>query len=182
MADAGKSDCHTDILPKRHSVLDLIRVAFYVHQMSEAVDMIKDAADKGYEVSANLMAVSTVTELEIDQVLEMIAKTPGHVLVVVDSFGALYAEQIELLVKKYLAVGAAAGQGGRHPRPQQPAVGLRQHDRGDHPRGQLHGRHDGRPGPRRRQLPDGAADRVPAQSEVPRPAGVRSRSRSICFP
>ena len=62
MVDAGKSDWHTDILPKKHSVLDMIRVAFYAHQVSEAVDMIKDAADKGYEVSANLMAVSTVTE------------------------------------------------------------------------------------------------------------------------
>ena len=61
MADAGKSDWQTDILPKEHSVLDMIRVAFYVHQIPEAVDMIKDAADKGYEVTANLMAVSTVT-------------------------------------------------------------------------------------------------------------------------
>ena len=58
MADAGKSDWHTDILPKDQSVLDVIRVAFYVHQVAEAIDMIKDAADKGYEVTANLMAVS----------------------------------------------------------------------------------------------------------------------------
>jgi 4-hydroxy 2-oxovalerate aldolase len=28
MADAGKCDWHTDILPKSHSVLDMIRVAF----------------------------------------------------------------------------------------------------------------------------------------------------------
>ncbi|KKK94351.1 hypothetical protein LCGC14_2683720, partial [marine sediment metagenome] len=48
MADAGKSDWRTDILPKDDSVLDMIRVAFYAHQLSEAVDMIKDAADKGY--------------------------------------------------------------------------------------------------------------------------------------
>ena len=71
MADAAKSDWHTDILPKKDSVLDMIRVAFYANQVSEAVDMIKDAADKGYEVSANLMAASTVTELEIEQVLEV---------------------------------------------------------------------------------------------------------------
>jgi len=102
MCDAGKSDWQTDVLPKSESVLDMIRVAFYVHQVSEAVDMIHDAAEKGYEVSANLMAVSTATETEIEQALEVLANTPASVLVVVDSFGSLYAEQIEILVKKYM--------------------------------------------------------------------------------
>ncbi len=110
MADAGKSDWHTDILPKQESVLDMIRVAFYANQVPEAVDMIKDAADKGYEVSANLMAVSTVSEIELDQALEVIAQTPVSVIVVVDSYGALYAEQVELLVKKYQAFGRDTGK------------------------------------------------------------------------
>ncbi len=102
MCDAGKSDWKTDVLHKEESVLDMIRVAFYAHQVSEAVEMIQDAADKGYEVSANFMAVSRNTEIEIDQVLELLAEAPAGVIVVVDSFGALYTEQIELLVKKYM--------------------------------------------------------------------------------
>ena len=106
MIDAGKCDWKTDVLPKKDSVLDLIRVAFYANQVSEAVDMINDAFQKGYEVSANLMAVSTVKEQEIDQVLEEIAKTPASCVCVVDSFGSMYAEQIEILVKKYLRYGA----------------------------------------------------------------------------
>jgi 4-hydroxy 2-oxovalerate aldolase len=110
MVDAGKSDWHTDVLPKKDSVLDLIRVAFYANQVSEACDMIKDAHEKGYEVSANLMAVSTAKEQEIDQVLEVIAETPAGVIVVVDSYGAMYAEQVEILVKKYLGFGKATGK------------------------------------------------------------------------
>ncbi len=47
MVDAGKSDWQTDVLPKKDSVLDLIRVAFYANQVSEAVDMIKDAFRQG---------------------------------------------------------------------------------------------------------------------------------------
>jgi 4-hydroxy 2-oxovalerate aldolase len=101
MADAEKCDYRTDILPKEKSVLDVIRVATYVRQIPVAVDMIKDAFDKGYEVTCNLMAVSTVQEVEIDQALEVLAKTPASTIVVVDSFGSLYMEQIELLVKKY---------------------------------------------------------------------------------
>ena len=67
MADAEKSDYHTDILPKEQSVLDIIRVATYVHQIPTAVDMINDAYQKGYEVTCNLMAVSSVQEAELDQ-------------------------------------------------------------------------------------------------------------------
>ena len=110
MADAAKSDWRTDILPKRDSVLDLIRVAFYANQVSEAVDMIQDAVDKGYEASANLMAASTVTDTEMDQVLEVISKTPASTLVVVDSYGSMYAEQVERLVKKYLAYAKETGK------------------------------------------------------------------------
>ncbi len=102
MCDAGKSDWKTEVLPKDQSVLDTIRVAFYANQVSEADDMIRDAAEKGYEVTANLMAVSTNTEKEIDQVLEVVAESPADVMVVVDSYGAMYAEQVEILVKKYL--------------------------------------------------------------------------------
>ena len=101
MADAEKTDYKEDILPKDQSVLDIIRVATYVHQIPVAVDMIKDAHDKGYEVVCNLMAVSIAQDAEVDQALEVLAETPASTIVVVDSFGALYAEQIELLVKKY---------------------------------------------------------------------------------
>ena len=38
------------------------------------------------------------------------AETPAARLVVVDSFGSLYAEQVELLVKKYLDFGKSTGK------------------------------------------------------------------------
>ncbi|MDG2050644.1 MAG: aldolase catalytic domain-containing protein [Myxococcota bacterium] len=103
MADAEKTDYHEDILPKEKSVLDVIRVATYVHQIPVAVDMIKDAADKGYEVTCNLMAVSILQDAEIDQALESLRDTPASTVVVVDSFGSLYGEQIGRLVDRYRA-------------------------------------------------------------------------------
>ena len=102
MCDAGKSDWAQMNLPREDSVVDMIRVAFYAHQLSEAIEMIHDAAEKGYETTANLMAVTTNTEQEIQQVLEEVGKSPANVMVVVDSFGAMYSEQVEILVKKYL--------------------------------------------------------------------------------
>lgn len=110
MADAEKCDYKEDILPKDQSVLDVIRVACYVTQIPTAVAMIQDAHDKGYEVTANLMAVSTVQETELDAALEALAATPASTIVVVDSFGSLYAEQIEMLVKRYLKAVQGTGK------------------------------------------------------------------------
>ena len=103
MADAGKSDWSTDILPFDESVVDMVRVACYVDQIPEAAEMINDAHDKGYETSCNLMAISTAQQAEIEQALEIICKTPVDVVCVVDSFGALYREQIDILVRSYMA-------------------------------------------------------------------------------
>ena len=101
MADAGKSDYREQIVPRSESVLDMIRVAFYAHQVSKAVEMIQHCDSLGYETSANLMAISNVEDVEIDTVLTAIAATPADVMVIVDSFGYLYREQIDRLYKKY---------------------------------------------------------------------------------
>ena len=110
MADAGKSDWQTDIIPADQSPLDMIRVAFYAHQVSEAVDMIQHAHEMGYETTANLMAVSNITEGEIDTVLEAIAPTPVSTMVIVDSFGYLYREQVDLLYHKYSSALEGTGK------------------------------------------------------------------------
>jgi 4-hydroxy 2-oxovalerate aldolase len=109
MAVAGKSDWKTAIEPAADSVLSMIRVAFHAHQVSEATDMIQYASEQGYQTMANLMAVSNITEQEIDTVLEAIASTPAGTIVIADSFGHLYPEQVDRLYRKY--AGAMEGTG-----------------------------------------------------------------------
>jgi 4-hydroxy 2-oxovalerate aldolase len=102
MADAGgKSEWKTQILPASESVLDMIRVACYVHQISEAREMIAHCHALGYETTLNIMAISAASEAEIGQALEIGAATEAAVIVVVDSFGNLYREQIDHLISKY---------------------------------------------------------------------------------
>jgi len=104
MADAGgKSDWRHQIIPAEESVLDMIRVACYVHQIPEAIAMVEHCHELGYETSLNIMAISLVAEAEIDQALVLAAKSPAGTIVVVDSYGNLYREQIDHLVRKYLA-------------------------------------------------------------------------------
>jgi 4-hydroxy 2-oxovalerate aldolase len=100
MADIGRI-APEDILPKNESIIDMIRVACYVHQVDKAVWLAEHCMDKGYEVTINLMAVSKVNEVELDQALADLSKSKVPAIYVVDSFGSMYCESIEYLVKKY---------------------------------------------------------------------------------
>jgi 4-hydroxy 2-oxovalerate aldolase len=110
MADAEKSDYRDDILPKKDSVLDMIRVASYIHQIPTALDMIKDAHDKGYETTLNLMALSTVPERELDEALALLSQSEVDVIYVVDSFGSLYSEQVQYFMDKFVTHAGPAGK------------------------------------------------------------------------
>lgn len=110
MADAEKCDYKTDILPKADSVIDLVRVAMYIHQMPVALDMIHDAHEKGYEVNANIMAISTVHESDLEEGLQLLAESPVTSIYVVDSFGAFYSEEIRKYAKMYLAACEKSGK------------------------------------------------------------------------
>lgn len=103
MADSERTDYHTDILPKEQSVVDLVRVATYIHQVPTAMDIIKDSKDKGYETSVNLMSISTVPDNELDEALSLFSESEVDMIYLVDSFGSLYSEQIRYLAKKYLS-------------------------------------------------------------------------------
>lgn len=110
MADAEKSDYKTDIIKKENSPLDLIRVACYSHQIPLALDMIKDAKDKGYEASLNLMAICKQKESELSRDLEILSNSEADIIYLMDSFGSLYCDSIRYLVTKYRGALLDAGK------------------------------------------------------------------------
>ncbi len=114
LVDIGRTD-EDDIVQADQSVIDLIRVACYIHQIPAAIEMTKMAKDKGYETSINLMAISTVPEFELNKGLELIGKCQeADMLYLVDSFGSLYYEQIEDLMRRYLGAMQHGQQIGIH--------------------------------------------------------------------
>ena len=110
MADVGRCDYKKDILPREDSVIDMVRVATYVHQMPAAIEMIEDAKSKGYEVTCNIMAISNTQESDLDQALDMVAKSSADGIYIVDSYGALYPEQIRRTADKYTEIAEANGK------------------------------------------------------------------------
>ena len=104
MSDVGRTDYKNDIIDRKDSVIDMIRTACYIHQIPTAIEMIEDAKNKGYETTANIMAVSKVNDEDLQNGLELLAKSPVDVIYIVDSFGSFYPEQMKKLSDKYLNI------------------------------------------------------------------------------
>ncbi|MBN1515129.1 aldolase catalytic domain-containing protein [Candidatus Sumerlaeota bacterium] len=116
MADmGGKSNWAKEVLPKDQSPLDMIRVCCYANQISEACEAIHHCHEMGYETTCNIMAISVEQDAAIDEALDAVAKTPAAAVVIVDSFGALYSEQIRMLCERYAkAIEGTGMQVGIH--------------------------------------------------------------------
>ena len=109
MSDIGRV-VKEELLPANESVVDMVRIATYIHQIPEAIELINDAHAKGYETTCNIMAISKSFDDELDQVLEMVSATPVDVIYIADSFGSFYPEQINRLTEKYTKVAKASGK------------------------------------------------------------------------
>ena len=110
MADVGRCDYKKDIINRSDSPIDLIRVATYLHTIPAAIDVIEDAANKGYETTCNIMAISNGREGDINAALDLLGKTPVNCLYIVDSYGALYPEQVTRMVDTFMNAAAKYGK------------------------------------------------------------------------
>ncbi len=110
MADVGRCDYNHDIINRSDSVIDLIRVATYINTIPAAADMIEDAAAKGYETTCNIMAISNAQESDVKAALDILGKTPVNCFYIVDSYGALYPEQLARVVDCFMDAAAKYGK------------------------------------------------------------------------
>lgn len=101
MADVGRTDFQKDIIPKKDSPIDLVRIATYINTIPAAVEMIENCAKKGYETTINIMAVSKANTDDIKTALDILGQSPVNAFYIVDSYGALYPEQSRRLANLY---------------------------------------------------------------------------------
>jgi 4-hydroxy 2-oxovalerate aldolase len=100
MVDVDRVDVN-DISPKKDSPVTMVRVASYVKDIDKAIHLVNHFADKGYETTVNIMAISRALDNELTECLTQLEKEcRAGVIYIVDSFGALYQETTEFLVKK----------------------------------------------------------------------------------
>lgn len=110
MADVGRCDFKTDFLPKSESVIDMVRVACYIHQIPAAVEMINYFSELGYETTCNIMAISQAGSDQVDDALAMLCESAVDVIYLVDSYGSLYPENAAKLAQKYIEAAEKAGK------------------------------------------------------------------------
>lgn len=110
MADVGRCDYKIDFLPKNESVIDMVRVACYIHQIPSAIEMIEYLHNLGYETTCNVMAISQSNLDQVQQALKMISASSVDAIYLVDSYGSLYPENASELAKVYLAAVENTGK------------------------------------------------------------------------
>jgi len=104
MVDVDRVDVD-DVKPKKESPVSMIRVASYVKDIDKAIFLVNHFADKGYETTVNIMAISRALDNELTEALHQLEEEcKAKVIYIVDSFGALYQETTEFLVKKFKAI------------------------------------------------------------------------------
>ncbi len=104
MQDAHKASAE-DVVGKDESVVDMIRVATYVKDIDKAIKLANNAHDKGYESAISIMAISHEGGPFLDEALQQISEeTSVKAVYVVDSFGALYSEEVAFYVQKFQSI------------------------------------------------------------------------------
>jgi len=100
MVDVDRVDTD-DILPRKDSPVHMIRVASYIKDIDKAIYLVNHFADKGYETTVNIMAISKALDNELTEALNQLeSESKAKVVYIVDSFGSLYQETTEFLIKK----------------------------------------------------------------------------------
>lgn len=104
MVDVGRVKLD-DVKPAADSPVDMIRTATYVKDMDKAIFMANHFADKGYETTINIMAISKDRGPELTDAFHQIEnECKVQAVYIVDSFGNLYQEPVEELVKRAKAI------------------------------------------------------------------------------
>jgi len=104
MVDVGRVNIE-EVKPASQSPVDMIRVASYVKDIDKAIFMANHFSDKGYETTINIMAISRDQGPELNEALSQIeSESKVGVVYIVDSFGALYQETTEHLVKLFKSI------------------------------------------------------------------------------
>ncbi|MFC1594368.1 aldolase catalytic domain-containing protein [Candidatus Omnitrophota bacterium] len=104
MVDVGRVE-EDDVKPKSESPVDMIRVASYVKDIDKAIALVNQFDEKGYETTINIMAISRDQDRFLDEALQQAEEEcKCQVIYIVDSFGALYQETVEDLVKRFKSI------------------------------------------------------------------------------
>ena len=101
LADVGKTEI-LDFLPKEESIIDIVRTAFYEHQIDDAIEIIEATSDLGYQTAACMMAAPEIEKKNLIKCVEKIAKSSADIIYLMDSFGSIIPSKLEEIAPIYV--------------------------------------------------------------------------------
>lgn len=103
MVDFGKIDI-SDIQESDESMIDIIRVAVHKNKIPDAIKLIEQIKDKGYETSLQMMGYSTFTGEEQKDVINLLENSHLDYAYIADSYGSILPFQIKDLFEPLLEI------------------------------------------------------------------------------
>lgn len=100
LVDIGRVD-QNDIVPRKESLLDMIRVACYIKDVDKGLELVETFHQMGYETTLNVMALSHVLENDLNEAMESIRNSSVDVVYIVDSYGSLMPDDVAHLISKF---------------------------------------------------------------------------------
>ena len=98
MGDVGKIK-DEDFKNKDECQIDMIRLAFYQHQLDEALELTEKLFQKGYLTTLNLMGIVKYSQEQLENAINKLKKSNVDIIYVADSFGSLFPHEVAKLVK-----------------------------------------------------------------------------------
>lgn len=84
-----------DIVDYKDGYIDGIRVAFYKHQIQEAMQVCERVVQAGYKLFAQPMVTADYTDAEYISLIDKLVKIKPYAVSIVDSFGYMNREDIK---------------------------------------------------------------------------------------
>ena len=103
MVDFGKVEI-SDILECDESVIEIIRVAVHKNKIPEALKLVEQIKDKGYETSLQMMGYSTFTKEERKDIINLLKNSYLDYAYIADSYGSIYPFQIRELFEPLMEI------------------------------------------------------------------------------
>lgn len=103
MADYGKIEIE-DFCDAKDSVVELIRIAVHKNNLKNAIVFLEQIKNKGYKVSLNIMGYTNYSQVERDNLIDLIKSSCLDYVYVADSYGSLFPDQIEPLFEPLLKI------------------------------------------------------------------------------
>lgn len=86
-------------LPATESRVDLVRIAYHLHEVSDGLSAISWLKDRGYQVGINLMQISAATHNQITDLARMFESEPPDVLYFADSLGSMKPKSVADIIR-----------------------------------------------------------------------------------